>query len=772
MKVTIDNLDGAGAVDYSSMLFAARPLQIERTLNEPTMCSFTLGSLAGGPRMPVRNGRVMVSCDDGTLLFTGYLASEPTLEYAGMAASGAVYEAAAAAVSDEILLNQQNIPQTSGTYARSAQQILEQFTTRVYPNRFITSDGTATMQIGSFVPEAGESWSENVGRMASMGRAAYRAINGTLSLTPVASTVHVLNESDGSLEVQALKAASVKMLANDVTLCGAPEPAAYATEMFEGDGLTLAFDLTEAPYHPSSAKKTLLEDMFDGPAVNAQLWEANDPDAQMSITAAGLTFRGGTGIDGQTNLSSIDQLELGGTLVVEAGGVQLAGSGDGIVCGLYGGPVSTPNCFAGFHARPAGGTLQVAALVSGVEAGSAFTPVAGHMYTLRARVYCAEMQRIFASYCSIGSNGPESYGGSSVACAAALVLEVQDMTAGISGPVTVLYDGTVALSPAVCIFAPLNSVSLAGSIGSVSVTQMGPVWVTSQTAGGNTVTRRMGTMAEGGDCRFTNGTKLEFYKTSVPQAGEVIRVCYRSRHRSVARLANAASQAQQGNSQIPPTARWIGSVESPAARSSADCENAALAVLDLSCSRLAALAGQYVGQNMQATADVWPGDVLAVTSTTAGVNASLVVRAVKVEIGSEYPELTTYTIQFANDWADDLAIKLTAGVPKDVWLPAQAVTSVSVLECLGGLTVGAVSNNAVPISAGITPPANGGFEVRRRDWAFGPGTDSDLVLRSPAANFSIPRTAAIEQYYIRMYDGASPPNYSRFSAAVLVNVTM
>lgn len=72
----------------------------------------------------------------------------------------------------------------------------------------------------------------------------------------------------------------------------------------------------------------------------------------------------------------------------------------------------------------------------------------------------------------------------------------------------------------------------------------------------------------------------------------------------------------------------------------------------------------------------------------------------------------------------------------------------------------------------MTPPAGGGFEVRRRDWAFTPGPGPDLVLRSSAPNFSIPRLAVTERYYVRMYDGATPPNYSRFSAAVFVNLPL
>src|SRR6185437_6700577 len=64
------------------------------------------------------------------------------------------------------------------------------------------------------------------------------------------------------------------------------------------------------------------------------------------------------------------------------------------------------------------------------------------------------------------------------------------------------------------------------------------------------------------------------------------------------------------------------------------------------------------------------------------------------------------------------------------------------------------------------------FRGGRRDWDFGPGTDSDLVLRSPGDNFNLPRESAMERYYVRKYDGSTPPNYSRFSNAVIVNVAL
>jgi hypothetical protein len=83
-----------------------------------------------------------------------------------------------------------------------------------------------------------------------------------------------------------------------------------------------------------------------------------------------------------------------------------------------------------------------------------------------------------------------------------------------------------------------------------------------------------------------------------------------------------------------------------------------------------------------------------------------------------------------------------------------------------------VSGGSIAVDAGVSPPPGGGFEVRRRDWAFAPGSDSDLVLRSPVQHFSIPRWAATEQYFVRMYDASNPPVYSRLSSAMFLNLPM
>lgn len=771
MRVTIDNLNGNGAIDYSGTLSAKQPVTIERKLNEPSICTFGLVIVGTSPIAPLRNGRVIVTDNNGVVLFTGYLATEPARELAGAGTTGAVYQLFATAVSDEVLLDWQTVPQTLATSGQTVGQLFETLTSRVDPTRLAVRSGAAIAPVGYFKPEGGQSWSQNAATLASMARASYVALSGTVTLAPIGNATHTLSETAGTLQVSALQASMVKTIANDVTVCGAEEPAAYVTEIFQGDGTTVLFTLTRLPYFPTASHSKPLVDLFQGPTINPVLWQVNDPGSHISLTAAGLTFSGGNGVDGATAITAIDPLEVGGALVIEAGGVQFGAATTGVLCGLYAGTVNVGSCFAGFQVQQVSGATVVGPLLQGVAAGTTFTPVAGHFYTLRIRTYCKEVQRVLAAYYAIGDSGEVSYGGSTIPSGANVVMEVQDTTFGATDTSTVLYDGSLAAAPALVSFAPVNSTNLVGSIANITVTEAGAVWVTSQDPGGTAFTRRLGLTTQGSDARVERIGALHFYATAVPAVNETITVTYRTIRRSIARLASAASIAAEGNATIPGTATWIGSVISPVARSSADCENAAFTMLALATSRAAAWAGTYTGFNLQSPQDIWPGDVLAVDAVS-GVNANLVVRAVRIEAANSAPDLTKYTISFANDWAEALSIKLSNTVPKDAWLPQQAETVVTVLANIPGLTITSVTGSAIQIAAGITPPTGGGFEVRRRDWYFAPGSNSDLVLRSPVSNFTIPREAAIEQYFIRQYDASTPPNYSRFSSAIFINVPL
>jgi hypothetical protein len=772
MQLTIDNHDGRGAVDYTSALVAGRPFRIERRLNAPVTCALSLLPSSALPA-PARNGRILVCDDSGLLLFTGYIATEPALELAGQGSAGAVYIAVVAAISDDILLSRQYLPQAN-TVAPAASQALQVLLARMELAGIVASIPPSLPSTAGFQVDAAHTWGENVGALSTAIRNAWRLMDGTLTIAPVGNVTHTLSETQGTLSLSDFQISLLKALANDVTVCGEVEPCAYVTEYFQGDGATLLFNLTEEPYTQPAAKQKPLLDTFSGPTVNPQLWMLDDPGAFILLTANGLTCAGGNGSLGVNMLCAVSDLELGGAIVIEAANVQFGAQTSGIINGLFGGGGPTlPNCFLGFQIAQASGAASIAPLVNGAAAGTPFTPVAGHLYTLRLRLYVAELQRAQQTYYVAGTpSGIASFGGLIVDSAGSAVLEVQDVTNGIAGAPVVLWSGSLPSVPPTCSFIPLNSAYLQCSIGSITVDRQGPQWVVSTPPNGTPIVRRIGTAAQGADCTLDHLGRLKFYPASTPQAGEVIAVSYRTRRRAVARLASAASITMESQGGLlPGAACWMGSVTNPPARSSVDCENAADAMLSVATSRAAAWTGKYTAWNPEQQGDIWPGDTLAVSSASAGVTANLIVRAVQIDLTTSVPGLAKYTISFANDWAEELSIQTSTSIPADAWLPQQPETTPP-LASLNTLAVTSVTGSDIAIAAGVNAPAGGGFEVRRRDWAFTPGPGPDLVLRSPVPSFSIPRAAATEQYYIRMYDASTPPNYSRFSAAVFVNLPL
>jgi hypothetical protein len=146
----------------------------------------------------------------------------------------------------------------------------------------------------------------------------------------------------------------------------------------------------------------------------------------------------------------------------------------------------------------------------------------------------------------------------------------------------------------------------------------------------------------------------------------------------------------------------------------------------------------------------------------------VVVRTVKLSYASTYPDSLEYDISFANDWADDLAVKTSNSVPADAWLPAPV--SPLVLPNLHDVTVTSLNGTTVTINTGVPAPPGGGFEIRRRDFAFMPGEDVDLVMRGWQPIMTFSRETAGDRFYIRMFDGSTPPNYSEFSTALFINL--
>jgi hypothetical protein len=769
MKIAIQG------VDYTSALDAAHPLTIERKLNEPSVCQMALSLPSGGVlATPLRNQYLAVTGDNGTAYFTGYIRTAPLPEFAGLGMEGPRYRIVLQALSDEAILDMLAMPACAGAAGELAGPLVASLAKRSGSNSLSTQGLTLNAPVSYFSAEPGTPWSKSAGVVASQARASYRALNGTLSLVPVQNTVHTLNEADGSLSLEnlTLTASAKRALANDATVCGEHEPVAYVTEYFSGDGSTTTFYLSEAPFFLPSSKSTVIHESFNGAQIDSRLWAYSGGPGYLSLGAGGLTMSGGDGTDGDVLLTWIDPVEMGGTLLLEATGVTLSPGSTGILAGFFSGLEKQAGCIAGFQATAQQGTgaVTLQPIVQGNPCGATHAVNPANQYILQIRIHCPEQERAQAVYRSFGDNGPIACGGTTSSAPGKLLIDIVECVGGAVGTPTVLFDGAIANLPAACMAVAASGVNLIGTMRGLSLVSLGSGWVVDTPPNGGPFTRRVGTVAELSECQVERTGKAVFNAGFAPVAGEQVAVSYRTVGRAVGRAVNAASQQALAQAGMPSVSTWIGSVTSPAARSSADCRNAALAIEEAAAGTSALWSGSYKGTGRSLANDVWPGDALLLVAPSASLNLQVAVRTVRIGYRASCPDLIEYAIEFANDWADDLAIKTSATVPADAWLPAPIAPTL--LANLTGLTVTALSGRTVTIDAGVPPPSGGGFEIRRRDFAFMPGEDTDLVMRASTQVMTLTRLTAFDRFYIRMYDGATPPNYSEFSTALFFNLPM
>jgi len=766
MKIMIQD------VDYTAALDASQLLTIDRKLNETTRCRFCLGGLSAlNLALPKRYEAMSIVTDDGTILFTGFIVADPFPEYAGMGLDGSSYRFVIEAMSEEWLYDQAMLPWMSSISSSTLQGMLASLILHTGIRRLTAGSTVAVTNCNAFASRHSHGWSQIAGTISSEARSSYRVIDGTISVASIPVSVHAMRESTGTLNAGKLsQSQSVRRnLANDITVCGEEEPVAYVTEYFAGDGSTKEFQLTDVPYFEASSDSKIVVENFDESVINTHVWTLNGSAEGWTINSKGLLFSGGNGIDSETLIGLMDDVEMGGTLFVEASGVNIQTNSSGVIGGLFHGECRQSNCTLGFAVSTVqgSGAALVQPLVMGSLAGSSYTLDTSKTYTMRIRVHCQEHERARLIYRSWTDSGEIMSTPADVDSPAQVSLEIEEFVNNVGSTPVVLYSGTIASLPGVCTVVPVSCISMAGTMRRFAMKRQGSGWVTTSISGTTSI-RRMGSVAEGGECLLERSGKLVFYSGYAPASGSQIAVNYRTKGRAVGRAVNRASQAALQASGMIPQLAWCGTVSSPAPRSSTDCRNAAAILAQVASSESALWSGSCATNQMVLDADVWPGDALELIAESLGVDRQIVVREVKLSYGASSPDLVHYEIQFANDWANDLAIKTSESVPTDAWLPAKI--SPTVLGNLSALTVTSLTSSVVAIDAGVDPVTGGGFEVRRRDFAFMAGEDTDLVLRSSTRNFTFSRESTCDRFYIRAFDGSTPPNYSEFSTALFINL--
>ena len=545
MKITINGQD------YTSALDAAHPLTITRSLNAPSTCQLWLSLAANcGIATPSRNQSISITTDDGTCYFTGYIAASPLPEYAGQGMEGPRYRIAIQAVSDELLLDQLSLAPSRGATGTAAGDLLASLVTKSGSSGLSTESLTLDAPIGNFVPSPGATWSASAGRVANHARATYRVLNRAVTLATMPAAVHALNETDGSLTLAnlALTTGARRALANDITVCGAHEPVAYATEYFLGDGVTTQFNLSADPYITPFSKSVIIRELFNETEIDPRIWGNPGGYGYLSLGGGGLVMRGGNGIDGDTQLTWRDPIEMGGTLLLEATGVTLAPGSTGTIAGFFVGLETQPACTAGFRvaAQQGTGAVSLQPVVQGMPTGAIYAVNSARQYTLRIRVHSPECQRVAAIYRSFGDDGPVTYGGQWNVASAKLQFEVQESVNGVAGmPVTLVR--RINREPARRVHdcrsqqhQSLRNHAVVDPCKSCSA------WVVSTPVNGDPRTRRLGSVAQAAECQLDSSGRLVFNNGFAPPVGELIAVSYRTVGRALGRAVKRTKPAGAG----------------------------------------------------------------------------------------------------------------------------------------------------------------------------------------------------------------------------------
>jgi hypothetical protein len=322
---------------------------------------------------------------------------------------------------------------------------------------------------------------------------------------------------------------------------------------------------------------------------------------------------------------------------------------------------------------------------------------------------------------------------------------------------SILYDGMIG-GPAYCTYALLNAAMMSGTISFARLERSVSTEVRTTPSGGSTRTRLIGSVAEGAECILL-GNQLVFFPAYVPAANEAIAVRYRSGGRSIARVQDAASIASVG------ARSRVVHLLSPSPRTSRDCENAAVALLDDSTQ--AAVNGSYSCWSdflpNGASDDPLSGDSVACSGSSGA--ASGVIREVDIHVFDLVDDRCRYELKFANEAADPLSFDFDKG---RISFEIDPVTpGATFIADVPDAEMTSVSSTTCSIDCGGAAPAGGGFEVRRSDLNFGAANDRNLVGRFTTQAFTVPRLTRVQTYYIRAYDATE--RYSRYSTALHVD---
>lgn len=755
MKLFIDNHELIGPREYTESLDAANPPRVIRTLNRPARMQAAIIGEIGAFTVPMCGSLISLERSDGSKWVSGQITSAPEQEFVGMGLRGALVRYRLNAISDECELDAAPLDGGVAIAQSSAVDVLRRWTESAGSGEFDTSDLEDVGTIAAITVSTGERWSEAARRLAAACRAAYTAEEGKVSLKPIGEKVHELDDTDSRFRPDALKVEQSSNAVADWTVIGEIGPSMYVKDYFVGDGHTLRFPMSQQPFLRPSV--TWLEEEY-AEEISPAIWQLTNL-AAIAVSNGKLVVDGGAGQDGSAVLCAVEALELGGCMVLEHGSVVVNAASDAVIGGLYDGTVSIGSCVAGFRLSSAGANTNLRPLVDGTAVGTSVGVQYGHRYELTTRLYATEVFRIPQAFRWSGGGEEDSPHDADVR----FVMEMRDLDGSTPIPAaTVLYEGVVSSAPALVKYAIVNATSCHATIAYTRIRRTPTAEVrTISAADGSTRTRIVGGLADGAECSITTGPAVYFYSPFKPANGDQIIVRYRAANRTATRVADPMAN---GNGAA------VVKVAAPTARTQADCERAATALLRESAAT--GWKGKYeTWTDLLPSGEIYPGDSIHLNASSRELDFTAIVREVETELADGANDRARYTLKFANESSEPVGIeceRFTAMLSGAVRSVEPGQTYPDEMPRAEAVTI---TSTSVQVDAG-TDLANGcGIEVRREgDFGWGAGNDRNLVGRFTTRNFTVPRSTRAEDYYLRMYDGSSPARYSPLTTLLHVDV--
>jgi len=506
-----------------------------------------------------------------------------------------------------------------------------------------------------------------------------------------------------------------------------------------------------------------VEDDFSAMSLDATKW-VNDSSAPLSFTGAGVSCSAGVA------LRYRDRMEIGGLLILEQTGISYT-SGTGIFGGLFNGGTgdTVSDCLAGVMI----GNGAIMPVVDGAALAAVGQVQAGKLYEFRTLVFHPEPIRTGQVYSSSICNGLSARTSQAWYGLTRIVLTMRQIdptnAATTSASQTVIYDGTCQNVAAFGDYCAMWGANLAATLGHAEATNQGAVWVRSAPPGQAWRTRLIGDVSAGAECYFTS-KELHFTTATEPVAGEQVEVFYRAKGLACGRVTDAASAQALANSEGSGTRAMVAHVLAPPPRTSLDCEQAARALLDdLTQAGNSGTYQAWAGALPQGATDVNPGERWQI-SLSWGPDCAVIVREVEIEFQALADAYAFFKVSFADEAAKPLAVRYHEAKRNALLTVVASALGEDVSQRPQGLpdaTVTAWSSSTLSLDMGTAPIEGGGFEVRvEGDWGWGMAVNQNLVGRFTTQTFTLPNTGVTQAFYLRQYDGSTPPQYSPYTTVL------